>query len=240
MLIIGHRGARGEAPENTLSGFRYLHSLGIRAVEFDIHVSLDNELVVIHDAEVQRTSQGFGSVHELTAQALFELDVCHKYFPHWQASDGVPRLTDVLALLDDFSHIELEVKARTPEHEAVVRDKLPQLWEHHQLAGRARTTSFNPRYLHSMLNAAPHIPRGFLFEADFAGDAIQIAQAVGASSLGPHQSRCSAELVAQAHDAGLLVSTWTVNDAERAQALATMGVDGLITDLPTQALRWFT
>lgn len=239
MLIIGHRGARGEAPENTLSGFRHLHNLGVRAVEFDIQVSADNELVVIHDADVQRTSLGSGSVHELTARALSDLDASHKHFPQWPTREGIPRLTDVLTLLADFTHIELEVKARTPEHEAVVSEKLPQLWDQHQLAGRARTTSFNPRYLQSMLITAPHIPRGFLFEADFAGDAIQLAQAVGASSLGPHHSRCSAELVAQAHAAGLMVSTWTVNDADRAHALAEMGVDGLITDIPTQALSWF-
>ena len=239
MLIIGHRGARGEAPENTLGGFRHLRDIGIRAVEFDIQVSADNELVVIHDADVNRTSNGTGSVHDLTAATLSTLDASHSQFPAWPRHEGIPKLTDVLALLSDFSHIELEVKAKSPEHEAVVIAKLPQLWEQHQLAGRARTTSFNPRYLHGMLTAAPHIPRGFLFEADFAGDAIGMAQVLSASSLGPHHSRCCADLVAQAHAAGLIVSTWTVNDAERAQELATFGVDAIITDIPTQALRWF-
>ncbi|MFX9934775.1 glycerophosphodiester phosphodiesterase, partial [Acinetobacter baumannii] len=64
--------------------------------------------------------------------------------------------------------------------------------------------------------------------------------ALGCSSLGPHQARCTDELVASAHDAGLIVSTWTVNNQERALALADMGVDAIITDVPTQALRWFS
>jgi len=239
MLIIGHRGARAEAPENTLSGFRHLHQLGVRAVEFDIQVSGDGELVIIHDADLQRTSTGEGSVHDLPAAKLAQLDACHRAFPAWPVSEGIPRLDEVLALLADFVHIELEVKARTPEHEAVVIATLPALWDKHRLASRARTTSFNPRYLHGMLQAAPHIPRGFLFEEDFAGDAIAVANAVAASSLGPHQRRCTPELIARAHAAGLMVSTWTVNEQARALELATMGVDAIITDVPTQALTWF-
>lgn len=239
MLIIGHRGARGEAPENTLSGFRHLRALGIRAVEFDIQVSADNELVVIHDTDVNRTSQVTGSVHDFSAEALAQVDVCRKHFPAWPESEGIPTLDAVLSLLDDFTHIELEVKAKTPAHEAVVMAKLPTLWQRHRLAGRARTTSFNPRYLHGMQTTSPHIPRGFLFEEDFVGDAIQVAQAVGASSLGPHHHRCSAELVSAAHSAGLIVSTWTVNSAEQARTLAARGVDAIITDIPSQALQWF-
>ena len=239
MLIVGHRGARAEAPENTLSGFRHLHQLGVRAVEFDIQVSGDGELVIIHDADLQRTSNGQGCVHDFPASVLAELDACHRAFPGWPVREGIPRLDDVLALLPDFVHIELEVKARTPEHEAVVIANLPALWNKHQLAGRARTTSFNPRYLHGMLQAAPHIPRGFLFEEDFSGDAMAMATAVGATSLGPHQRRCTPELIAQAHAAGLMVSTWTVNDHARALVLAEMGVDAIITDVPTLALSWF-
>lgn len=239
MLIVGHRGARAEAPENTLGGFRHLQGLGVRAVEFDIQVSADGELVVIHDADLQRTSNGTGAVHEHSAEALAGLDACHRAFPAWPVREGIPRLTEVLALLDDFVHIELEVKARTPADEAVVIARLPALWAQHRLAGRARTTSFNPRYLQGILAAAPHIPRGFLFEDDFTGNPVAMAAAVSATSLGPHQQRCTAALVAEAHAAGLMVSTWTVNDQARARALEAMGVDAIITDVPSQALQWF-
>jgi len=239
MKIIGHRGARREAPENTLGGFRHLRDLGVRAVEFDIQVSADGKLVIIHDADLERTTSGRGNVGEHLATGLAGLDACHKAFPDWPVSEGVPRLEDVLALLPDFDHLELEVKARTSEDEAAVIARLPALWERHGLAGRARTTSFNPRYLMGIRDAAPHIPRGFLFEEDFSGDPVASALALGCTSLGPHQARCTPELVAAAHEAGLYVSTWTVNTRERAQALADMGVDAIITDVPTQALTWF-
>lgn len=240
MKLIGHRGARREAPENTLAGFRHLRGLGVRAVEFDIQVSADGKLVIIHDPDLERTTSGKGSVSEYLATELAELDACHVAFPAWPVSEGVPRLEEVLALLPDFDHLELEVKARTPEDEAAVIARLPALWERHGLAGRARTTSFNPRYLMGIRDAAPHITRGFLFEEDFAGDPVATALALGCSSLGPHQARVTAELVRAAHDAGLIVSTWTVNTRERALALAALGVDGIITDVPTQALQWFT
>lgn len=239
MKIIGHRGARREAPENTLGGFRHLRALGVRAVEFDIQVSADGKLVIIHDADLERTTSGRGGVSEYLATELAGLDACHVAFPDWPVSEGVPRLEDVLTLLPDFDHLELEVKARTPEDEAAVIARLPALWERFGLSGRARTTSFNPRYLMGIRDAAPHITRGFLFEEDFTGDPVASALVLGCTSLGPHQARVTPELVKAAHAAGLIVSTWTVNTRERALELAEMGVDGIITDVPTQALAWF-
>lgn len=238
MLIVGHRGARREAPENTLAGFRHLRDLGLRAVEFDIQVSRDGELVVIHDPVLERTTNGRGQVGEHAAADLARLDACRVPFPAWPDREGVPTLDQVLTLLADFTHLELEVKARTQADEAAVIARLPALWARHRLDGRARTTSFNPRYLHGIREAAPEIARGFLCEADFSGDAVQVADALGCASLGPNESLCTRALIEAAHAAGLYVSTWTVNSQARAQMLRTLGVDALITDVPTQALAW--
>lgn len=240
MLIIGHRGARAEAPENTLGGFRHLRDLGVRAVELDIQVSSDGELVVIHDPSLERTTSGNGLVSAQTAATLATLDVGRHAWPQWPQREGVPTLAQVLALLPDFIHLELEVKARSEADEAAVIARLPALWQQFSLSGRARTTSFNPRYLFGIRQAAPDIARGFLFEEDFMGDALQVSQTLGASSLGPHQARVTEALVRDAHAQGLIVSTWTVNDETRARQLAGWGVDGLITDIPSQALHWFS
>ena len=124
MRLIGHRGARGEAPENTLSGFRHLRALGVRAVEFDIHLSADGELMVIHDAELSRTTSGHGLVREHSAAELAALNACHqpahKGFAPWPKSEGVPTLAQVLTELSDFSHIELELKVQHEDDEAAV------------------------------------------------------------------------------------------------------------------------
>lgn len=237
MKLIGHRGARGEAPENTLAGFHYLRSLGVRAVELDIQVSADKELVVIHDGFLERSTLAQGQVQEKTVAELWQADALHRSFPDWPGQEGVPTLRAVMEVLHDFEHIQFEVKARSEDDSRVVAEKFPLLWREFGFGERAFSTSFNPRYLQLLKESAPEIPRGFLFEKDFSGDAIAIAQTLDCRSIGPHQERCTAALIAHAHSTGLLVSTWTVNTVERMQELARDGADSLITDLPTLALQ---
>lgn len=236
MKLIGHRGARGEAPENTLGGFRYLRDLDVLAVELDIQVSADKELVVIHDSFLERSTLASGQISAYTVAQLQDVDAAHRTFPAWPETEAVPTLRAVMEVLRDFEHIQFEVKARTEEDSRLVAEKFPVLWREFGFGERAFSTSFNPRYLQLLKDSAPEIPRGFLFEKDFAGDAIATALALGCHSIGPHQERCTAELISQAHAAGLKVSTWTVNTVERMQELARDGADSLITDLPSLAL----
>jgi len=236
MKLIGHRGARGEAPENTLSGFRYLRDMGVLAVELDIQVSADGELVVIHDGFLERSTLATGQVHELSVAELQRVDASHRAFPDWPETEGVPTLREVMEVLRSFEHVQFEVKARTEEHSRLVAEKFPPLWREFGFGTRAFSTSFNPRYLQLLKEAAPDIPRGFLFEKDFSGDPVTTALALGCHSIGPHQERCTAALIDSAHAAGLIVSTWTVNTIERMQELSRDGADSLITDFPTLAL----
>lgn len=237
MRLIGHRGARGEAPENTLGGFRYLRGLGVRAVELDIQVSADGELVVIHDSSLERCTDGHGQVGDMPGTALAALDASHKAFPAWPAVEGVPTLRAVMEILHDFEHVQFEVKAASDRDVARVVECFPRLWQEFGFGDRGYTTSFNPRYLQLIREQAPSIPRGFLFEKDFSPDPVAAARDLGCRSLGPHQERCTPRLVQDAHAAGLLVSTWTVNTPERMRELADMGVDSLITDFPGRALQ---
>lgn len=237
MRLIGHRGARGEAPENTLSGFRHLRDLGVLAVELDIVVSGDAELVVIHDSFLDRSTLSHGRVDSHTVAELAAVDACHRAFPDWPLTEGVPSLRAVMEVLQDFEHIQFEVKARSEAEALLVAEKFPPLWREFGFGERAFTTSFNPYYLQHVRQAAPEIPRGFLFELDFSLDPVAIALALDCRSIGPHQERCTAELIRQAHAAGLLVSTWTVNSAEKMRELARDGADSVITDYPSVALR---
>jgi glycerophosphoryl diester phosphodiesterase len=235
MRLIGHRGARGEAPENTLSGFRYLRRLGVHAVELDIQVSADGELVVIHDASLERCTNGTGRVADATSGTLATLDACHKAFPAWPDGDGVPTLRAVMEVIHDFEQVQFEVKAASENDARLVARKFTALWEEFGFGARGITTSFNPLYLQLVRDEAPHIPRGFLFEKDFRWDPVAMARDLGCVALGPHQERCTALLVQEAHAAGLQVSTWTVNTPERMRELAGIGTDSLISDVPSLA-----
>src|SRR5699024_9203426 len=114
ITIVGHRGARKEAPENTLAGFLHARELGLDAVEFDVHLSKDHELVIIHDKTVDRTTTATGPVAEFTANELAELDA-RAEFPDWPDIVGVPRLDQVLDIVDDMPHINIEIKTDTPD-----------------------------------------------------------------------------------------------------------------------------
>lgn len=234
MLIIGHRGARGEAPENTLSGFNYLKSLGVLALELDIHVSKDQQLVVIHDYSLERTTTGVGLVKNHHSTDLATLNACI-YFKDWPHDDGVPLLKDVLALVKDFVHLQLEVKVQDAEDYLIVGKELNKLWP--EFTNRMVTTSFNTDYLAYMQQHYPHITRGLLVESDFTGDIIATAQQLNCQLIAPHHSLLTKALIDAAHQQGLIVSTWTVNDPQRMQDLAAMGLDSLITDYPSLALK---
>lgn len=234
MLIIGHRGARGEAPENTLSGFNYLKSLGVLALELDIHVCKDQQLVVIHDDSLERTTTGVGLVKDHSSTDLAALNACI-HFKDWPYKDGVPLLQEVLALVSDFSHLQLEVKVKDAQDYVIVGRELAKLWP--QFGHRMVTTSFNINYLAYMQENYPHISRGLLVESDFTGNIIATAQQLDCQLIAPHHSLLNKTLVDAAHQQQLIVSTWTVNETQRMQDLSAMGVDSLITDYPSLALR---
>jgi len=126
MRIIGHRGARREAPENTLAGFRHLRALGIDHVELDVRLSRDNQLVVLHDTTVNRTTNGKGAVREMTAAELGALNAAAN-FSGWNDSTPVPLLRDVLAEWNDLESIQLEVKTTAIADLRIIAAALVQL-----------------------------------------------------------------------------------------------------------------
>jgi len=104
MLVFGHRGARAEAPENTVAGFRYARGVGLTAVEFDVRLTRDDRLVVIHDTTVDRTTDGAGAIADLTYRRIAGLDA-RGDFSDWPAPCRVPTLRDTLEATADFDEV---------------------------------------------------------------------------------------------------------------------------------------
>lgn len=234
MQLIGHRGARQEAPENTLGGFTYLAQLGLRAVEFDVRQLHDDTLVVIHDADLLRTSGRAIDLYGLNHTDLDRIDQRHGW-PDWQGTEPLATLAQVLQRLDGFGHIEVEVKSVESEQQAerLIRHLLPVLaaWP------AAIITSFDLKILQAVQKQTAQQKRGLLIEVPLPIDAIvQTALDLGCTRVGIKDSLCSAELIQALHQHGLACSVWTVNSVERAQQLQAWGADGLITDTPSQML----
>lgn len=235
MRIIGHRGARGEAPENTLGGFRYLHDLGIRAVEFDVRQLKDDQLVVIHDDDFVRTAGRSQQVENCNLLEAQQFDHRHQW-KAWAFEEYTPSLPHVLECITDFEHIEVEIKAVTDE--AAAERLIIQL--HQDLKGfekAATITSFDIKILAALQQHQSHFKRGLLIEIPIGEYAIELAHQYNCCQIGWKDQLATDGIIKLTQQANLNISVWTVNDIERAKQLQDLGIQGLITDVPTSMLK---
>ncbi len=234
-MITGHRGARAEAPENTLDGFAHAAAIGLASVEFDVRMTSDEQLVVIHDATVDRTTDGSGPVSGFTSADLAGLDAA-AVLPGHPRKCLVPSLADVLEATADFDQFELEIKLDSAGRtEQVVRDTLAELARHDR-TNAVVLTSFHPFALETAAKLAPHLRRGLIGDWPSA-DTIDQALALGATRACLHQRTSSAEICAAARRAGLEVIGWPCENDEDWDRCRSWGVDGITTDHPTAMLR---
>ncbi|MFB8271933.1 glycerophosphodiester phosphodiesterase [Streptomyces sp. NPDC055955] len=209
-LVYGHRGARSEEPENTLRSFRRAAALGADGIELDVRVSADGHLVVVHDATVDRTTDGEGEVAALTLAQLRSLDA--------GSGERIPTLDEALASFDGL--VQVEIKA--PEAVRVIRD----------LPDRAVLTSFHPDVLEDAARRLPGVARG-LITHDPGEAMLRTAKDLGATWVCPaHTDALTAELVERCHAAGLRVDSWPAADRQLMRRFVELGVDAVTTDHP--------
>lgn len=233
MRIIGHRGARGEAPENTLAGFQYIHALGIRAVEFDVRQLKDDELIIMHDDNFLRTTGIDQALYDLNSTELEAYNQANIWMD-WD-TQITPTLTQTLNIIHDFEHIEVEVKAVATKIEA---EKLVLALQK-QLQGFEQTaviTSFDLKIHQALEQQKSSFKRGLLIEEDIKELAIEQALQLGCCQIGWMNQLATDEMIQATQKAGLSMSVWTVNDIQRAKQLQKLGIDGLITDFPKMML----
>lgn len=234
MRIIGHRGARGEAPENTLGGFQYIHNLGIRAVEFDVRQLPDQSLIVMHDDNFIRTTTRDCSVYACSAEELEQYNQAEIWMD-WPHIETTPLLQNALQIMQDFEHLEVEVKA---VESYTAAEKLIATLER-ELEGfeqRAMITSFDKKIHEVLQKQGSRFNRGLLIEDDVQHQAIEDALQFGCQRIGWMNQLATHEMIQATQQAGLDISVWTVNDVDRAKELRDLGIHGLITDFPKMML----
>lgn len=230
--VIGHRGACGLAPENTVASFRKAAELGVRWVEFDVHLSADGVPIVIHDDTVNRTTSGRGKVAALTLAELQALDAGTWFEPRFQ-NERVPTLETVVALLGRLGvGAVVEIKP-SPGTEAATAEATVRLlmkrWPDH--LPPPMVSSFEVPALERAHEVAPGIARALLVER-VRSDWQSEVDRLGCSALHAEQSRLDRKTVASVTKAGLPLFAYTVNDAARAAALFEWGVAAVFTDRP--------
>ena len=227
---IAHRGAGLLAPENTLAAFRLGAHHGFRMFECDAKLSADGEVFLLHDATLERTSNGRGSAGDLTWAALSRLDAGSWHSP--------PHAGEPLLRLEALAHwclaqghcLNIEIKP-TPGTEARTGDAVAReaarLW-----AGAATPpllSSFQAEALAAARLAAPELPRALLLNTRTEGWFRQ-AQVLSCVAVVCHHPLWDARTVAQVHAAGMRCLSYTVNDEKTVQRLWALGTDGIITD----------
>lgn len=237
MIIYGHRGARGEAPENTLAGFETAYRHGIRHFELDVQLSADGVPVVIHDITVDRTTDQQGKVASFTAAQLAAMDARGNTAP-WPDSTGVPPLEQVLDTCPEVLHYQLEVKPDARTRLNILCNRLTELIQRRQLFDTVVVTSSDAWFLQQIKRRNRKIHTGYVAGRRFPRP-VATARRLHCSYLIPSWRICSPELVRQAQRLDMQVSVWTVNRIHDMLAMEEMGVNSIITDYPTSTRIYF-
>ena len=233
MWIIGHRGASGVAPENTLIAFCRAVEMGAQYIETDLQFSRDARLVALHDDTLQRTTDGHGPVAAKTLEEIRRLDAGSWFHPgkgreHF-AGERIPTVEEVLAFGREHD-IGLYLEIKAPRASGAEHAVVAALHAASALL-RSNVISFDLGVLERVRKIEPVLVLGYLFSKR-SPDAVARAVDAGARIVLPRADRVTPDLVAEAKRNDLKVVTWTVNDPKQMKALMAVGVDGIMTDYP--------
>lgn len=227
---IAHRGAGKLAPENTLAAFRLGASHGYRAFECDVKLSRDGQPFLLHDATLNRTSNGRGRAGDLSWAELSLLDA-GSWHSRAYAGEPLPTLDAVAAYCirnGYFLNIEIKPTPGTERHTGeVVAQHAARLWQ-----GQAvppLLTSFDPEALEGAQATQPELPRGLLLDTLWKGW-LETALGLGCQAIVCNHALWDSSTVTQAKSAGFRTLSYTVNDDWAAQRLIALGTDAIITD----------
>ena len=227
MLIIGHRGASAEAPENTFASFDLAIAQGADAIECDIRSTKDGILVLMHDPTVDRTTNGKGAISDLTFGQIKALDA-GSWFDSRFAGERVPSLDEFLSRYAGRVKTVLEIKV--PGTESAVVDLATQ----HR--ADAVYVSFDKRSIVAVLELERDSDTGVI-STTLDQALIHEATKIGARRLVVLASSVTPQLVAQAHGSGLGIWAWGTRDVAMLTAMQDAGVDGVAVDWPQRARR---
>ena len=222
ILKIAHRGAKAYEPENTIKAFQKALDLNSDGIELDVHLSSDEQIIVIHDETIDRTANGTGLVNSFSLAELKSFLIDGKY--------QIPTLNEVFDLVDKKCLINIELKGlATPSKVvALIEDYISEKnWNYNHFI----ISSFEWNMLEETSNLNPNIPIGVLTEEDLS-KALAFAEKIKAKAIHPDFQLLNKENVSEVQKKGFLVLPWTVNSKEDIQKVKSYKVNGIISDNP--------
>jgi glycerophosphoryl diester phosphodiesterase len=214
-LTIGHRGVMGVEPENTVRSFIAAQNAGLDLIELDLHLSKDGALVVMHDAEVDRTTDGSGPIAEKTLGELRTLDAGR--------GERVPVFEEVLEAVG--TPLQAEIK------DVAAARALAEVMHRHDLLGRVEVSSFHDEAIAEVARLVPGV-RTALIASRYGTDVVDRAVEVGAATVCLNIRRLTLEVVERARKADLRIIGWVVNTQDQLRLVRALELDGATTDYP--------
>ncbi|MFD7997730.1 glycerophosphodiester phosphodiesterase [Streptomyces mirabilis] len=214
-LTIGHRGVMGVEPENTLRSFIAAQHAGLDLIELDLHLSKDGALVVMHDADVDRTTDGSGPIAEMTLAELRALDAGH--------GERVPVFEEVLDAVS--APLQAEIK------DTAAARALAEVMHRRDLVGRVEVSSFHDEAIAEITRLVPGV-RTALIASRYGVDVVDRAVEVGAATVCLNIRRLTLEVVEHARKADLRIIGWVVNTQDHLRLVRALELDGATTDYP--------
>jgi glycerophosphoryl diester phosphodiesterase len=242
-LIIGHRGASGVAPENTLAAFHEALAAGADGIEFDVRLTRDGVPVIIHDNTLRRTGRLPHRVADLSWAELSKVDV-GSWFASSFANETVPSLAELFTLFQsNTSTLYLEMKCDSPAEQRPLAEACATAIDAHSLKERVIVECFQLPALKILKEIDPEIKTAALFEPTLTNPSVFLDQSiinqatgVGAGAVALHHRLARKTLVQKAKLAGLHVAVWTVDDPSWIERARAIGIDALITNDPAAML----
>jgi glycerophosphoryl diester phosphodiesterase len=236
-IIFAHRGASAYAPENTLAAFELAIAQQADAIELDVKLSADGQVVVIHDSTVDRTTNGKGKVKDMSLAELKALDA-GSFVSRNFSGEKIPTLEEVFEAVGRRTFINVELKNYTNRRDDLVETVCMQV-KKHQMQKRVMFSSFFPNALSKARSYLPDVPRGLLALNGLLG---VWARSFGFSfgkydALHPNLKDFTQQEVTRVHRLKRRVHVYTVNAEEDMRRLFKWGVDGIFTDDPQLAVK---
>jgi glycerophosphoryl diester phosphodiesterase len=238
-LIFGHRGAAGDAPENTMAAFALALRQGADGIEFDVHLSANGVPVVIHDARLERTTSASGWVDEHSVAARKRLDAGSWFNQRYPAKargrfvrQRIPPLEEVLMWVRQRGcRALLEIKQGSEAYPGI-EAKILRTIRHTATASLVTVISFDHAALRRLRELDANLSLGASFKRPLF--ALRRAKSLGAQMVAPHWAFTSRRFIRRAHEAGLKIVVWTVNQPGAMRRKISDGVDGIVTDYPAR------
>jgi glycerophosphoryl diester phosphodiesterase len=238
-LVIAHRGDSAHRPENTLASFASALEIGADFVEFDVQLTKDGHVVVIHDPALDRTTDATGRLQDLTLAEVRKVSAGYPArFGDAYRGERVPTLAEVLGMLRGRATAMIEIKPDAVGADADDGIEARTIAEVRKagMDKQAALISFSRTALLRCRDLAPEIVRGHLFYRAQVADVLAGAREVGCTIVMPEKGMLSAELRDRAREAGIKVATWVVDDPAELETLAELDLYGIGSNRPGEMM----